>query len=166
MHPNGHRRRESERHSPPMLPPPNVSTIGSFCHNLHHCYRLVNPPPPTLPPTFTCPHVMHILTREYTIDSPPVDKRNTICYIGGVKADTTNREGQMHSPITCKRAMGVELRYSYKNWSDLFRCPSCGASKRQSLNYLGGRYTLACDGEHIYRVERKAIELQEKGAAR
>ena len=53
-----------------------------------------------------------------------------------------------HPPVVCRRMMGLELRYSFKNWSDRFKCPVCEKSKRQSLNFLGSR-VMVCDGETI-----------------
>jgi rubredoxin len=62
----------------------------------------------------------------------------------------------IHKPVECKRVMGVELRYSFKNWSDKFVCPACGKSKRQSLNFLGSR-VLVCDGESIRVVAKGGL---------
>jgi len=53
-----------------------------------------------------------------------------------------------HPPAVCVRMMGLELQYSFKTWSDRFKCPVCGASQRRSLNFLGSR-KLVCDGERI-----------------
>jgi predicted RNA-binding Zn-ribbon protein involved in translation (DUF1610 family) len=36
------------------------------------------------------------------------------------------------------------LRYGYKNYSALFRCPECGHEVWQSLNYLG-QNSLICE---------------------
>lgn len=58
-----------------------------------------------------------------------------------------------HDPTQCKRKMGLALRYSFKNWSDEFVCPTCGGSRRQSLNFLGSR-AVVCDGESIKLVKK------------
>jgi hypothetical protein len=59
-----------------------------------------------------------------------------------------------HTPTECKRVSGVELRYSFKNWSDRFECSECGKGRRFSLNFLGQRKPV-CDGLAI-KTEKPA----------
>jgi hypothetical protein len=66
------------------------------------------------------------------------------------------RPDMKHPPVECKRMMGLELHYSFKNWSDRFKCPVCEKSKRQSLNFLGSR-VLTCDGENISITKKVAV---------
>lgn len=51
---------------------------------------------------------------------------------------------QSHTPTVCVRVPRTE-RYSFRNWSIAFQCPSCGAQQRRSLNFLGQR-KLVCSG--------------------
>lgn len=53
-----------------------------------------------------------------------------------------------HTPTETARVKGLSLRYSFRNWSDEFKCPTCGQSRRYSLNFLGQR-KLICDGQKI-----------------
>jgi len=53
-----------------------------------------------------------------------------------------------HTPTECRRVKGLELRYSFRNWSDKFVCPQCDKSRRYSLNFLGSR-PVVCNGEKI-----------------
>ena len=53
-----------------------------------------------------------------------------------------------HKPTRCKRAGGVKLRYSARNWSDEFVCSACGRTRRFSINRLGRRVP-QCDGVRI-----------------
>ena len=63
--------------------------------------------------------------------------------------------GRRHDPATCQRVGGLEQRYSFRNWSDRFKCPECGNSRRFSINFLGSR-KLICDGVDI-KTEKKEV---------
>lgn len=43
--------------------------------------------------------------------------------------------------------------YSSKNYSVAFKCPTCGRTQRQSLNFLGSK-VMVCDGEKMHKVAR------------
>ena len=51
-------------------------------------------------------------------------------------------------------------RYSTKNHSFEFRCPMCGRSQRQNVNFLGYNL-LACDGVRFHRIVRLSPEFKE-----
>lgn len=53
-----------------------------------------------------------------------------------------------HEPTPALQQGGIHQRYSTHNWSDRFTCPTCGRSRRYSLNFLGQR-TPMCDGTAI-----------------
>ena len=61
-----------------------------------------------------------------------------------------------HEPAIAKRLMGAHLRYSYRNWSDAFQCPTCEQKRRYSLNFLGQRKVI-CDGVKIAAVAKVYI---------
>lgn len=58
------------------------------------------------------------------------------------------------TPMERVKPYAQNMRYSTKNWSAKFRCPSCGREVWQSLNFLGSR-TLVCDGART-RLEARA----------
>lgn len=58
----------------------------------------------------------------------------------------------------CKRMKGIYLQYSYKNYSDLFVCITCGKTRRFSLNFLGGRRVPMCNGKTITASEKLSFE--------
>jgi len=54
-----------------------------------------------------------------------------------------------HAPAVAKRLGGTHLRYSFRNWSDTFQCPTCGAQRRFALNRVGARREIVCTGLKI-----------------
>ena len=79
------------------------------------------------------------------------------------KLNAEAKQGAPHKVVECVRLKGIHLQYSYKNWSDRFECPVCKASRRASLNRLGHKNTLVCDGKHIHVVVKDALCLRGEG---
>lgn len=51
----------------------------------------------------------------------------------------------------CRKKLASQ-RYSNKNWSCAFECPTCGKIERRNTNFLGQR-TLFCDGKKFSTVK-------------
>lgn len=67
----------------------------------------------------------------------------------------TTPAGAAHAPAVMVRdPRRLTNRYSNKNWSGLFQCPTCGRRVRQNLNFLGSRNELVCDGVRSKRQRK------------
>jgi hypothetical protein len=55
--------------------------------------------------------------------------------------------------------VAFSTHYSAKNYSVAFKCPACGKTQRQSLNFLGGKL-MVCDGEKMHKVSRREFQQE------
>ena len=61
-----------------------------------------------------------------------------------------------HSPTQCIKDLGTQ-RYSAKNWSVEFVCPTCAKRQRANTNFLGSR-KMVCTGVRITKVASSSSE--------